>query len=110
LDSNSWNGVTGVPGWVNDITSSVWSGDTSGWDSLHTLGVWETDGHISFANIDAFVIAVKAKINSGAPIGAAIDGGHTGLGHPASVTIATFDNTDFNGKIYATNDIGALAA
>ena len=106
-EDNAFNGSSGLPSWTGNITGTMWTGDTSGWDSLESLGTWSADDHIELANVDAFITAVKAKL--GGPDGSAVGGGHSTNGHAASITIASFDDTDFNGDAYSTDDVGAIA-
>ena len=112
-EDNAWGETVGVPAWTRDVGPNIWSGDTLGWDDLQSLAIWEADDHVSHANVEAFVQAVRDKINTGKPILDAVGNGHDYSvegGHPPSVTIAAFDNLDFNGNEYVTNDTGALRA
>jgi hypothetical protein len=109
-ESNGWNQSSGLPSWDNNIQPIGFTGDTTGWTSLYTLGTYSSDGHIEIENVDDFVQAVKDKVVTLAPTGNAVDSGHSTNGHASNITIASFDNTDFFNNTYSTNDIGAIAA
>ncbi len=105
-ENNSWNIPLNQPPWTNNIDDD-WLADTTGWDTLYTLiNNVTVDNHIPIEDIQDFIDAVVAKMSS--PLGNAVNSGHTNNAHPSTVTIASFEDVDYNGNEYNTNDLGAI--
>lgn len=109
--NNAFSGTIGAmeAGWTNNLTAT-WSGETTGWDTLHTLTPgWTADFGLSMQAAVDFVAAVKLRLENNLPTGDCAAGGRAWT-NPPTITTKPFENTDFFGNEYLANDVGAISA